>query len=264
MNANAFVDDKNKYELIKKIKITDLNQLEQDYKVEEKKYNIYLDEVDLGLKQNWQSEQQNSSSWKTMQLPNVWRRSPLKQRVGVVWVSKSITLSAQDTAGDLELSFGLIDNEDITFFNGTKVGSIKKNNVSRNYIVPKELLKHGENIITVRVKNPLDIGGFRSGENSFYFRTILEKVSLAGNWRYKVGTPKIKELPFAFIQNISSSLYNAMLYPFFDYNIRGVLWYQGESNVSRATEYGKLFPMMIKDWRDKWQNKNTFFICPTS
>ena len=117
-----------------------------------------------------------------MQLPNVWRRTPLKQRVGVVWVSKSITLSAQDMTADLELSFGLIDNEDITYFNGTRVGSIKKNDVSRKYTVPKELLKQGENIITIRVKNPLDIGGFRSGENSFYFRTISAKVSLAGNW----------------------------------------------------------------------------------
>jgi sialate O-acetylesterase len=44
-----------------------------------------------------------------------------------------------------------------------------------------------------------------------------------------------------------------MLYPFFDYKIRGILWYQGESNVSRATEYGKLFPKMIQDWREKWQ-----------
>ena len=259
MNADAFADDKNKYELIKKIKTLDLNQLEQDYKVEEKKYNIYLDEVDVGLKQNWQSEHQNYSSWKTMQLPNVWRRTPLKQRVGVVWVSKSITLLAQDTAGDLKLNFGLIDNEDITYFNGTRVGSIKKNNVSRNYIVPKELLKLGENIITVRVKNPLDIGGFRSGENSFYFRTILEKVSLAGTWRYKVGTPKIKKPPIrVHPKYLPSSLYNAMLYPFFDYNIRGVLWYQGESNVSRAMEYGKLFPMMIKDWRAKWQKNIPF------
>ena len=91
----------------------------------------------MGLKLNWQSIQQDYSSWEKMQLPNVWRRSPLKQRVGVVWVSKSINLSAQDIAGDLELSFGLIDNEDITYFNGTQVGSIKKNNVSRNYIVPK-------------------------------------------------------------------------------------------------------------------------------
>ena len=179
--------------------------------------------------------------------------------MGVVWVSKSITLLAQDTAGDLKLNFGLIDNEDITYFNGTRVGSIKKNNVSRNYIVPKELLKLGENIITVRVKNPLDIGGFRSGENSFYFRTILEKVSLAGTWRYKVGTPKIKKPPIrVHPKYLPSSLYNAMLYPFFDYNIRGVLWYQGESNVSRAMEYGKLFPMMIKDWRAKWQKNIPF------
>lgn len=259
MSADAFKNDKSKDQLLKKIKSTDLNQLEQAYKVDEKQYKIYLDKVDMGLKLNWQSIQQDYSSWEKMQLPNVWRRSPLKQRVGVVWVSKSINLSVQDIAGDLELSFGLIDNEDITYFNGTQVGSIKKNNVSRNYIVPKELLKHGENIITVRVKNPLDIGGFRSGENSFYFRTISSKVSLSGTWRYKVGTPKIKDPPTrVHPKYLPSSLYNAMLYPFFDYNIRGVIWYQGESNVNRADEYGKLFPMMIKDWRDKWKNNMPF------
>lgn len=259
MNADAFKNDKSKEQLLKKIKSTDLNQLEQAYKVVEKQYKIYLDEADLGLEQNWQSIQEDYSLWKTIQLPNVWRRTPLKQRVGVVWVSKSITLSSLDTTVDLELSFGLIDNEDITYFNGTRVGSIKKNDVSRKYTVPKELLKQGENIITIRVKNPLDIGGFRSSEKSLFFRTISSKVSLAGNWRYKVGIPNIKEPPKrVHPKYLPSSLYNAMLYPFFDYKIRGVLWYQGESNVSRAPEYGRLFPIMIQDWREKWQNNMPF------
>ena len=259
MNADAFKNDKSKEQLLKKIKSTDLNQLEQAYKVNEKQYKIYLDEADLGLEQKWQSVQEDYSSWKTIQLPNVWRRTSLKQRVGVVWVSKSITLSAQDTTADLELSFGLIDNEDITYFNGIEVGSIKKNDVSRKYTVPKGLLKEGANIITIRVKNPLDIGGFRSSEKSLFFRTISAKVSLAGNWRYKVGIPNIKEPPKrVHPKYLPSSLYNAMLYPFFEYKIRGVLWYQGESNVSRAKEYGKLFPIMIQDWRDKWQNNMPF------
>ena len=171
--------------------------------------------------------QQDYGSWSTIQLPNVWRRTPLKHHVGVVWVTKSIMLSAEETTDDLELNLGLIDNEDITYFNGIEVGSIKKNDVSRKYTIPKKLLKQGGNIITVRVKNPLDIGGFRSGEKSLYFRTISGKVSLAGSWRYKVGTPNIKEPPMrVHPKYLPSSLYNAMLYPFFDYKIRGVLWYQ--------------------------------------
>ena len=49
-----------------------------------------------------------------------------------------------------------------------------------------------------------------------------------------------------------------MLYPFFDFKIRGVIWYQGESNVSNPNEYSKLFPKMIQDWRKNWQKKIPF------
>jgi len=49
-----------------------------------------------------------------------------------------------------------------------------------------------------------------------------------------------------------SNLYNAMIAPLIPYAIRGVIWYQGESNVSRAYQYRKLFPAMIKDWRRNW------------
>ena len=47
-------------------------------------------------------------------------------------------------------------------------------------------------------------------------------------------------------------LYNAMVNPIINYKIAGVIWYQGESNVPRPKQYQKLFPMMIKDWRNRW------------
>ena len=259
MSADDFSNDKSKHELLQKIKTLDLNKLEQEYKVAEKKYNLYLDEADLGTKQNWQSVNYDYSTWKNIQLPNVWRNTNLKNRVGVVWVSKSIFLTAEDASNDLLLSFGLIDNEDITYFNGYKIGSIKKNDISRKYIVSKELLKKGKNVITVRIKNPLDIGGFRSGKDSLYLQTISAKISLAGTWKYRVGTNEINQPPDrVHPKYLPSSLYNAMLYPFFDFKIRGVIWYQGESNVSNPNEYSKLFPKMIQDWRKNWQKKIPF------
>ena len=259
MNADDFSNDKSKHELLQKIKTLDLNKLEQEYKVAEKKYNLYLDEADLGTEQNWQSVNYDYSTWKNIQLPNVWRNTNLKNRVGVVWVSKSIFLTAEDASNDLILSFGLIDNEDITYFNGYKIGSIKKNDISRKYIVSKELLKKGKNVITVRIKNPLDIGGFRSGKDSLYLQTISAKISLAGTWKYRVGTNEINQPPDrVHPKYLPSSLYNAMLYPFFDFKIRGVIWYQGESNVSNPNEYSKLFPKMIQDWRKNWQKKIPF------
>ena len=52
--------------------------------------------------------------------------------------------------------------------------------------------------------------------------------------------------------NRPSVLYNAMIYPFIQFSIRGAIWYQGESNADRAYQYRELFPALIKNWREKW------------
>jgi sialate O-acetylesterase len=48
------------------------------------------------------------------------------------------------------------------------------------------------------------------------------------------------------------NIYNGVLKPTIGYGIRGVIWYQGESNAGRAFQYRDLFPLMIKSWRDEW------------
>lgn len=49
-----------------------------------------------------------------------------------------------------------------------------------------------------------------------------------------------------------TTCYNGMLHPFIGFTIKGCIWYQGESNVDRAEEYEKLFPAMVKEWRDEF------------
>jgi sialate O-acetylesterase len=55
-------------------------------------------------------------------------------------------------------------------------------------------------------------------------------------------------------QNTPGGLYNAMIVPIIPYNIRGVTWYQGESNANpaHAYQYRHLFRAMIEDWREQW------------
>jgi sialate O-acetylesterase len=48
------------------------------------------------------------------------------------------------------------------------------------------------------------------------------------------------------------NIYNGVLKPTIGFGIRGVIWYQGESNAGRAYQYRDLFPLMIKSWRDEW------------
>ena len=60
---------------------------------------------------------------------------------------------------------------------------------------------------------------------------------------------------------LASSLFNAMINPLIPYTIKGALWYQGESNVGRAEQYQKLFPAMIKDWRQEWSHDISVLLC---
>jgi len=53
-------------------------------------------------------------------------------------------------------------------------------------------------------------------------------------------------------QHRPANLYNGVLHPILGYGIRGVIWYQGESNSGRAYQYRHLFPLMIQSWRDEW------------
>lgn len=55
-------------------------------------------------------------------------------------------------------------------------------------------------------------------------------------------------------------LYETMIKPIIPYTIKGVIWYQGEANASRAEQYKELFPTLIKEWRNKFENKDMPFI----
>lgn len=60
-------------------------------------------------------------------------------------------------------------------------------------------------------------------------------------------------------RNTPGGLYNGMIYPLAPFNLRGVIWYQGEANASRAHQYRKLFPTLINNWRELWSNDNLPF-----
>jgi sialate O-acetylesterase len=54
----------------------------------------------------------------------------------------------------------------------------------------------------------------------------------------------------------ATTLYNGMIHPITGYTIKGCIWYQGESNYDRAEQYEKLFPAMVRLWRNEWGQEN--------
>lgn len=72
--------------------------------------------------------------------------------------------------------------------------------------------------------------------------------------------PKLKRNPAA-TEGRPGTLYNGMIHPFVGYTMHGAIWYQGEANAkthASSKAYGKLFPLMITDWRKRWNDDFTF------
>jgi sialate O-acetylesterase len=86
----------------------------------------------------------------------------------------------------------------------------------------------------------------------------VEAWTLARKAAIKAGKPVPANPPRA-PQNVlrgqhrPGNLYAGCLNPILGYGIKGAIWYQGESNASRAFEYSYLFPLMITHWRAEWK-----------
>jgi sialate O-acetylesterase len=197
-----------------------------------------------------------TTNWKNMTLPTLWEDAALKNFDGIVWFTKKITLPENWKTNGVKLNLGTIDDNDITFVNGVKVGETVGYNVGRSYVIPANLLKDGENTITVRVFDSGGGGGvYGEAKDLNLTNNKTEKISLAGDWKYKVGLDfkNVEAKPYEEDgPNRPTVLYNAMIHPYLQFSIKGAIWYQGESNADRAYQYRELFPIMIKDWRQKW------------
>jgi len=211
---------------------------------------------DIGLKEKWYDPSTDISSLKEMNVPGAWVSTELGRTLGNVWYFKKIELP-EKVAGDAgKISLGIIDDGDVVFINGIKVGEGKGYNVRRIYDIPENVLREGENLIAVMVNHASFPGGFIARREDYYLETKGKykfNYPIAGKWKMKKSAASI-DYGYAEIQpNIAPSLlYNTMINPFIKFRIKGAVWYQGEHDTVRGYMYRTLFPALINDWREKW------------
>ncbi|WKN33702.1 sialate O-acetylesterase [Porifericola rhodea] len=195
----------------------------------------------------------NTEGWKEMSVPASWEvsQADMADFDGFVWFQKEINIPASYAGQPLSLHLGQIDDVDITWFNGKQVGQTWGYNQSRTYEVAAELVQAGTNTITIRVMDNSGDGGLLGPSDQMYLAQGSEDIGVAldGNWKFqaKDPLPVVDRFP-----KEPGILYNAMINPLTNYNMKGVIWYQGESNAGRAAQYATLFPLMIEDWRKQW------------
>ena len=109
-------------------------------------------------------------------------------------------------------------------------------------------------MLTVRVSDGGGGGGIYGDPTKVYFETGGNRIPLGGSWKFRVG--RVDMMPDGQrVNKIPTVLYNAMLDPLQRLPIKGVLWYQGESNANndaQAAAYRAQFETLIRSWRSEW------------
>ncbi|MBN1478879.1 9-O-acetylesterase [candidate division KSB1 bacterium] len=238
---------------------------EYERKVEEwqKLVNARIEEAQSGAA-SWESSDIDDSDWKSMTLPILWESAGLPGFDGLVMFRKMVDVPDVVASEGFTLSLGPIDDQDVTFVNGQQVGSTDRYNAQREYNIPADIFKAGDNLIAVQVLDTGGGGGVWGEASQMWLKSASgTRIALSGEWKYKEimsldEVPPRPQSPDS--PNRPTVLYNAMLEPLMPYAIRGAIWYQGESNAARAYQYRELFPTMINSWRANWgQGDFSFF-----
>jgi sialate O-acetylesterase len=197
----------------------------------------------------------DDTRWPLMNIPQLWEEQTLGDIDAVVWLRKTIILTADEAKENTFLELSTIDDNDVTYINGIKVGSTNSWNAKRKYIITSNILKEGKNVIAVRVVDNGGGGGIYGDSANVKLILNNRTIALHGKWKYQVESLLKNTAP----NSLPSLCYNSMIAPLIPYAFKGVLWYQGESNAMRSIQYRKTFPLLINDWRKKFANENAAF-----
>jgi sialate O-acetylesterase len=214
----------------------------------------------------------STEGWVPVKVPGVVTAKGLPD-TGAAWLRKEVNIPAKPTT-NLRLSLP-IDGFESVYWNGrllkqtTYLDALGNGNIRRYgpYDIPAAEVREGKNILAIRFFEPV-------GPAKFFGEPKADAISLSGEWLAKAeyDFPALDPQKLAAApqppanppgpQNVASLLFNGMIHPILPYAISGAIWYQGESNAGRAYQYRTAFPLMITDWRKRWnQGDFPFYFC---
>ena len=231
----------------------------------DRQWQKMLQESDAGILQNWAAPDCDDANWQSIN-QNDWSW----RGCGSVWLRQHIIINKEHAGKPARLLLGTLFDQDITYLNGKEIGHTYYQYPPRRYDIPEGLLKEGDNVIAVRFINKygavhfipekpymLCFGDDRCSQNPM----PKDVIPLAPTWKVNVGT-EMPNCPSGDVslQNIPTTLYNAVLHPLAPYAINGVVWYQGESNTGNPAPYADYLKKLMGCWRDRWQDPQMPFV----
>lgn len=203
----------------------------------------------------WFSQDFDDSNWKSITLPG-FLPEPF---TGVWWLRQAITLSEQQAKQATVLRLGSIVDADEAYLNGQKIAETTYQYPPRRYEIPVGLLKAGVNQLAVRITSTQGKTGLMP-DKPYWIGSDQQQIALSKTWKMQLGAAA-KPLPGdTFIRWKPLGLYNGLTAPLTWLPVKGVIWYQGESNVGAYAQYQQRFERMIADWRQAWQQPDLPFL----
>jgi sialate O-acetylesterase len=208
----------------------------------------------------WAGLDYSDGHWRSIKTPMYWENQGYIDIDGIGWYRKEIKLNEEQTNANLTLHLGKVDDSDITFINGIEIGRTEgKYDEDRIYTIDKKYLKPGSNIIVVRVQDTGGNGGIWGDPENQFLAIGNEKMDISGDWKFRIAKAEVGAVNVG-PNSYPTLLFNAMINPLIPFGIKGAIWYQGESNAGRAKQYQRIFPALINDWRNHWQQGDFPFL----
>ena len=212
----------------------------------------------------WTAANYDDSQWQAIDQDGwQWRGC------GTVWLRQHIQIDQAHAGKPARLLLGTLFDQDVTYVNGREVGHTYYQYPPRRYDLPEGLLREGDNVITIRFINKYGAVHFipqkpyliAFGDDRFSQNPMPKDIiPLGKTWKMHVGA----EMPGCpsgdvSLQNLPTTLYNAVVHPLAPYAVNGVVWYQGESNTGNPAPYADYLRKMMGCWRDLWHDQQMPF-----
>ncbi|HMN46172.1 MAG TPA: sialate O-acetylesterase [Povalibacter sp.] len=213
----------------------------------------------------WQAAPADLVPWEQWQVP------ALRNYNGMLWYRTTVQVSKQQSQRRARLSLGNVDEADLTWVNAQLQGATDgdtqgfaplPSGSNRVYYLSPGTLRAGDNALVVNVLDTYALGGLYGPAQS----RVLQfddgsAIPLDGAWRYQippaVGTPPRE--PWGSTAGLGT-IRNAMIAPLANYTLRGVAWYQGESNTEDASRYRDLLTRFMSNWRREFDSPQLPFL----
>jgi sialate O-acetylesterase len=194
------------------------------------------------------SDTENYKEWDTCKVPSLVSDYNTSF-TGSVYLCREVILDTEPEGEDSYIYMGSIIDADKLWINGELIGRTEYRYPPRKYDIKKGILKKGSNQITLRILINNSNGGTIKGK-PYHLYYNGKKINLTGDWYYRIGKKADTAMPpVLFPPLLPICFYNTVVAPLSKIEVKGILWYQGESNTADPKDYFEKFTAMVTDWR---------------